>query len=145
MAAAAYNTGRGNIRRHIENQEITDYYHMHLPEETARYVFRILALKTIFEDPITYGIILRKKDLYPQIPVKTIVVDTAITNLFAFAREQGTTYQQLKTLNPWLRSNLLPNKSRKKYEISIPLNPSLLRENMFSFDDDENILQEIEN
>jgi hypothetical protein len=145
LAAAAYNTGEGNIRRHIENQQINDYYNMHLPEETMRYVFRILALKTIFEDPITYGITLRQKDLYPPIPVKTIVVDTAITNLFAFAREQGTTYQQLKSLNPWLRNNNLPNKSRKKYEISIPLNPSLLRENIHVRDDNENILQEFEN
>jgi soluble lytic murein transglycosylase-like protein len=145
FAAAAYNTGENNIRRHIQNQEITDYYHMHLPEETMRYVFRILALKTIFENPISYGIMLREKDLYPQIPVKSVVVDTTITNLFAFARQQGTTYQQLKSLNPWLRNNNLPNKSGKKYEISVPLNTSLLRDNLHIRDNDENILQEFEN
>ena len=132
LAAAAYNTGRGNIARHIRNQEVTDYYQMHLPEETMRYVFRILALKTIFEDPLTYGIMLRAEDLYPPIPVRRVVVDTAITNLFAFAREQGTTYQQLKALNPWLRSNHLPNRTGRRYEISIPLDTSLLRENLFS-------------
>ena len=145
LAAAAYNTGHGNIRRHIENQQINDYYNMHLPEETMRYVFRILALKTIFEDPTTYGLFLREKDLYPPIPVRTVTVDTAITSLFAFAREQGTTYQQLKALNPWLRSNNLPNRTRKRYTISIPLNPSLLRESMITIPDDENILQKIEN
>ena len=142
LAAAAYNTGQGNIRRHIRNQETTDYYSMHLPEETLRYVFRILALKTIFEDPVAYGIILREKDLYPPIPTKAIVVDTAITDLFAFARQQGTTYQQLKALNPWLRSSTLPNRSRKKYAIFIPLNPSLSRENIFSMGGDENIFSE---
>jgi hypothetical protein len=130
LTAAAYNTGEGNINRHIENQQLTDYYNMHLPEETARYVFRILALKTIFEDPITHGIMLREKDLYPQIPVKTVVVDSTITDLFSFARQQGTTYQQLKSLNLWLRSNTLPNKSGKKYEISIPQDASLLRKNL---------------
>ena len=145
LAAAAYNTGHGNISRHIQNQQIRDYYHMHLPEETSRYVFRILALKTIFEDPTTYGIFLRENDLYPPIPTKTIVVDTAITDLFAFARQQGTNYQQLKALNPWLRSNNLPNRSRKKYEILIPLDASLLRENLFFMRDDENILQEFKN
>ncbi|MDR0436698.1 MAG: lytic transglycosylase domain-containing protein [Bacteroidales bacterium] len=145
LAAAAYNTGEGNIRRHIENQQTTDYYNMHLPEETSRYLFRILAFKTIFEDPIAYGIILREKDLYPPIPTRTVVVDTTITDLFAFARQQGTTYQQLKSLNPWLRSNHLPNKSRRTYKIFIPLNTSLLREKMFPFRDDENILQEFEN
>ena len=140
LTAAAYNTGEGNINRHIENQKTTDYYSMHLPEETMRYVFRILALKTIMEDPMTYGIMVREKDLYPPIPVKTVVVDTAITDLFAFARQQGTTYQQLKALNPWLRSSNLPNRSRKKYEISIPQDMSLLRKNLFLMRDDENNL-----
>jgi hypothetical protein len=144
MAAAAYNTGENNIRRHIENQQITDYYHMHLTEETSRYVFRILALKAICEDPAAYGIVLREKDLYPQIPTRIVVVDTTIANLFAFAIQQETTYQQLKSLNPWLRSNNLPNKSRRTYKISIPLNNSLLRESMFSFTDEEKILHEIE-
>ena len=145
LSAAAYNTGENNIRRHIENQQVTDYYSMHLPEETSRYLFRILALKTIFEDPVFYGIILREKDLYPPIPTRTVVVDTTITSLFEFARQQGTTYQQLKSLNPWLRSNHLPNKSRRTYKISIPLNSSLLRSNMLPMRDDENILQEFEN
>ncbi len=119
VAAAAYNTGDSNIRRHIENQRVTNYYDMHLPEETLRYVFRILALKTICENPQAYGIILREKDLYPPIAVQTISVDTTITDLFAFARQQGTSYQQLRALNPWIKSSKLPNKSRKKYQISI--------------------------
>lgn len=145
LAAAAYNTGDSNIKRHIENQKITEYYNMHLPDETLRYVFRILALKTICEDPQAFGIVLRKKDLYPPIPVKTLVVDTTITNLFAFARQQGTTYQQLRALNPWMRSSKLPNKSKKTYSISIPVDSSLLRDYMLPSDDDENILQEIDN
>jgi hypothetical protein len=93
---------------------------MHLPDETMRYIFRVLALKTICEDPQAYGIILRDKDLYQPIPVKQIVVDTAITNLFTFAAQQGTSYQQLKMLNPWLKSHTLTNKTRKKYTINIP-------------------------
>jgi hypothetical protein len=145
LAAAAYNTGENNIKRHIENQQITDYYSMHLPEETSRYLFRILALKTIFENPLAYGIILREKDLYAPIPTKSIVVDTTITNLFTFARQQGTTYQQLKSLNPWLRSNTLPNKSRRTYKISIPINHSLSRDKMFVVNDDEKILQKFGN
>jgi hypothetical protein len=145
LAAAAYNTGENNIRRHIQNQQITDYYNMHLPEETSRYVFRILALKTIFDDLVSYGITLREKDLYPPIPTRTVVVDTAITSLFTFAREQGTTYQQLKSLNPWLRSNNLPNKTRRAYKIFVPLNSSLLRNNMLPMNGDENILQEFQN
>jgi len=137
LAAAAYNTGNGNLTRHIQNQQTRDYYSLHMPEETMRYVFRILALKTILEDPISYGIILREKDLYPQVPVKTVVVDTAITSLFDFARQQGTTFQQLRALNPWLRSDNLPNRNKKRYEISIPLNSSLLRSEMLSVSNDE--------
>ncbi|MCL2412960.1 MAG: lytic transglycosylase domain-containing protein [Bacteroidales bacterium] len=139
LAAAAYNTGQGNIRRHVQNQQTRDYYELHLPEETMRYVFRILALKTIFEDPMRYGIILREQDLWQPIPVRTVVVDTTINNLFAFAREQGTTFQQLRALNPWLRRDRLPNRNRKRYVISLPLDPSLLRENLFAMSAGENI------
>jgi len=145
LAAAAYNTGQGNIRRHIQNQQTQDYYNMHLPEETRRYVFRILALKTILENPMAYGIILREQDLWQPIPVRTVVVDTAITDLFAFAREQGTTFQQLRALNPWLRGSTLPNRNRKQYEISLPLDPSMLLENLFAMNAGEDIFQEIEN
>jgi len=55
MAAAAYNGGMAGLNRQIERQGQTDYYDLLLNEETSRYVFRIVALKEIMENPKKYG------------------------------------------------------------------------------------------
>ena len=121
LAAAAYNMGNAGINRQIANQKVTDYYDLHLNEETSRYMFRILAIKMIFSDPRASGFHFREKDLYPPLAFKTITVDTTITDLPAFALQQGTNYKTLRLLNPWIRSTELPNRSRKVYEIKMPV------------------------
>lgn len=120
LVAASYNTGESNINYHVNTQGVTDYYDMHLPEETLRYVFRILAMKEIYENPEEYGFFLREQDLYPPLNVRKIEVDSTITNLFVFAKDIGVSYRTLKMYNTWLRSRSLPNKSGKKYIIEIP-------------------------
>ncbi len=121
LAAAAYNMGNAGISRQIANQKVTNYYDLHLNEETSRYMFRILAIKMIFSDPRASGFHFREKDLYPPLEFKTITVDTTITDLPAFALQQGTNYKTLRLLNPWMRSTELPNRSRKVYEIKMPV------------------------
>ncbi len=130
LAAAAYNTGAINVSRHINQQKVNDYYNMHLPEETLRYVFRILAMKLILEHPQNYGFYLRQKDLYPDIPCYIFTVDTSINSLFDFALQNGTSYRLLKMQNLWMRSNKLTNKSHKLYEIQIPKNDSVFYSNL---------------
>lgn len=121
LAAAAYNIGPARLGRILQTQMQSGYYDLHLNEETSRYVFRILAVKTILDNPARYGFHLRTKDLYPIIPQRTVSVDTAITNLAAFAIAQGTNYKTLRLLNPWLRTNELPRNPGKTYQISLPL------------------------
>ena len=120
MTAASYNAGRKGVDRQIERQKKENYYDLLLNEETARYLYRVLAFKLIFEDPAAYGFTLSEKDLYPEIPVYTVEVDSSITDFADFASLYGTNYKILKFLNPWLRDNKLSNPSRKKYEILIP-------------------------
>jgi len=52
---------------------------------------------------------------------RIVKVDTVITNIANFAKSFGTNYKELKLHNPWLRENKLNNKSRKLYEIKIPV------------------------
>jgi hypothetical protein len=52
---------------------------------------------------------------------RTIKVDTAITNITKFANKFGMNYKEFKIHNAWLRENKLNNKSRKLYEIKIPV------------------------
>ena len=121
LAAAAYNAGNYGIAKRLETQQVDNYYDALLPDETERYVFRILALKEILNNPEKYGFVFDAKDLYTLPETKTIKVDTAITNIASFAKNYGLTYKEFKIHNPWLRENHLNNKSRKLYEIKIPV------------------------
>lgn len=120
LVAASYNLGMGGVQGQLEKQKVKSYYDLAVTEETARYVYRILAMKEIISRPKVYGYMLRKKDLYPPIPTKKIVVDTTISNLADFALAQGINYKILKLFNPWLRTNSLTNNGNKKYTIEIP-------------------------
>lgn len=55
LALAAYNCGEKRIMDESRAQGERDYYRMMLPQETERYVFRILAIKAVLSDPTRYG------------------------------------------------------------------------------------------
>jgi membrane-bound lytic murein transglycosylase D len=122
LAAAAYNMGNRGIKRQLERQKVDSYYDLHLNEETSRYVFRILAMKIIFENPQKSGFYYRDADLYPSLNYKVVKVDSTINCLVDFAMMNNTTYREIRLLNPWLRQYELPNRSGKTYEIKIPTN-----------------------
>lgn len=122
ITAATYNFGRNGIDRQIDRQNNESYYNLVLGDETGRYLYRILAFKVILENPQDYGFILKPKDLYPQLKYSYVEVDTPITNIARFAEHFNTNYKMIKTFNPWLRENYLPNVNRKKYQIQIPEN-----------------------
>lgn len=121
LAAASYNGGMSGVTKQIEFQQVNNYYDLLLNEETARYVFRILALKEIMKNPVLYGYEIPKKELYENLPVKKVEVDSTISDLAIFAKGQGINYKILKYHNPWLRDKKLDNPKKKKYEIEIPL------------------------
>jgi membrane-bound lytic murein transglycosylase D len=120
MAAAAYNIGNARLTGIVQTQKVSDYYDLHLNEETSRYVFRILAIKAIFANPAASGFFFQPEDLYEPFVHFTVNVDTTINDLVAFALHHETTYKELRRHNPWLRSYKLPNRIRKVYEIKIP-------------------------
>jgi len=120
MAAASYNAGDAGMRRYTNYQKVNSYYDLAMFEETGRYVYRTIAFKYIMSNPEKYGFMIEKSDLYPQIPVQKVAVDTAITDMVAFARKFNTNYKIFKILNPWLREHQLTNKNKKKYIISMP-------------------------
>ncbi|MEX1131817.1 MAG: lytic transglycosylase domain-containing protein [Flavobacteriales bacterium] len=120
MAAAAYNLGQGGINKQVARQQEEDYFDLLLPEETSRYVFRILAMKEIIRDPERYGFHIRTRDLYPPYPTTAIEVNGPIEDLAVFAIRQNTNYKTLKLLNPWLRDNRLSNKDGRSYTVLLP-------------------------
>jgi len=120
LAAAAYNAGNAGVNRQQDRQEEEAYYDLLLNNETARYVFRILALKEILEKPEQYGFNVAPEHLYTNVPVTKLKVDYEIDDLVAFAKANKINYKVLKIHNPWLREAKLNNKSQKIYYISIP-------------------------
>ena len=120
LAAASYNAGMAGIANRLESQGVNDYYDLLLGEETGRYLFRIIAIKEILNNPEKYGYNFRYKDLYNSIPTYKVEVDTAVTDFVQFSERFGINYKILKLHNPWLREPHLNNKSGKQYYIEIP-------------------------
>jgi len=120
LAAASYNMGMNGLARQLERQRVSDYYSLLLNNETSRYMFRILAVKQIIEDPEYFGFHLRKKDLYNTLSVSKVEIDTSITDLVGFAESYSINYKTLKYFNPWLRETYLKNPLGKKYVILLP-------------------------
>ena len=120
LAAAAYNCGGGRISKTIEEQQVTSYYDMLLPNETERYIYRILAFKLIMENPEKYGFHISDEGWYQPLEYKTITVTETIENLAQFAIDQGTNLKMLKYYNPWLRSDKLTISEGNSYVIKLP-------------------------
>ena len=109
------------IEKKLKEQLVDNYYDVLVGENTERYVPRIVAAKEILSHPKKYGFEFDKNDLYVIKPFYVVKVDTVITDIAVFAQKFGTNYKELKLHNPWLRENKLNNKSRKMYEIKIPV------------------------
>lgn len=120
LAAASYNAGRRGIDRQIERQKDEDYYDLLLYEETARYIFRILAFKLILSSPSEYGFHVGEKDLYPEIPYYEVTVDGSVKDFADFAKRYEINYKILKWMNPWLRDDHLTNSYGKSYFVKVP-------------------------
>ncbi|MBZ0247277.1 MAG: lytic transglycosylase domain-containing protein [Cyclobacteriaceae bacterium] len=120
LVAASYNRGMSGLGRAIEKQKVDSYYDLFLNEETARYVFRILAIKEIIENPVRYGFKINPQHLYQQDSLRFVEVKETIPDLVEFALEQGSNYKLLKRHNPWLRDDRLTVRRNETYTIALP-------------------------
>ena len=119
-AAAAYNCGENGLGRRMDKQQTKNYYDLWLNSETSRYVYRILAVKLIMQNPRQYGYMMRRCDLYPPVPTRAVVLSGQNVDIYQFARNHGTTYKVLRLLNPWLKTDQLKNKNNRSYMVQLP-------------------------
>jgi membrane-bound lytic murein transglycosylase D len=118
-ALAAYNCGEGNILRVIKRQKIRyldNFWDLYasLPRETASYVPRFMAVLHIINDPERYGITLPPLD--EPVAVEEVLVEKQV-DLKNVAKNIGTSYKEMKALNPELRRNVTP---KTPYLLKVP-------------------------
>lgn len=119
LAAASYNMGMGGVSNAMDEQEVSSYSDLYLNTETSRYVMRIVALKYIIESPEKYGFELSDSDYYTPVKTKYVNVSNDVADLMQWAKQNGTNYKMLKTLNPWLVGKSLTVKNNV-YQIKLP-------------------------
>ncbi|MGB0294760.1 MAG: lytic transglycosylase domain-containing protein [Flavobacteriaceae bacterium] len=120
LTAAAYNVGPNGLKRRLEEQKVERYYDLLLPDETSRYIFRILAIKEIVSKPGQYGFKLVENDYYRYPETRLVELKESVTDLNELALELNTNYKWLKKLNPWLRKNSLELSEGESLFIEIP-------------------------
>lgn len=119
-AAAAYNVGPTAYARQLKAQKESNYYDLNLNQETAKYVFRLIAIKEIMSHPQDFGYYLQSEELYPPISdYYEVKVTESVDSWGDFAHNYGITYRELKRYNPWLRDNHL-TVIKNTYMIKIP-------------------------
>lgn len=130
LVAASYNRGVNGLQRALDSQKVNSYYDLYLNEETSRYVYRIMAIREVYNHPAKFGFYLREQDFYPQVPVRHVMIDSSIGSLSDFARTLGVNYRILRELNPWIQDYSLPNRSGKSYIFKIPTDGGLSYETL---------------
>lgn len=121
--AASYNAGQAAVSKRLTDQKEKRAMDLLLPDETSRYMFRVLAAKLFMEHPERFGYVFEEEELYPyREPADIICVTAPVPSLVDFAKEHGVSYYALKSANLWLRSEKLSNPSGKAYRIIIPSN-----------------------
>ena len=123
LVAASFNAGSPRVSKFLKEQKVNSYYDLLLADETERYIFRILAYKTVFSDPEKYGLYVSKDLTYQPFDYENVKITQSVKSWSDFALEHGITYKLLKVFNPWLRSNSLTVNKGEIYTVKIPLEP----------------------
>ena len=118
-AAASYNCGMAGYANFSTYQQFQSFYDIQLPDETNKYIYRILTFKYLMSNSKRMGLDINEQSGYQPLKTKSIKVETTITNLAEWARENNTTYKFIKILNPWLRGRSLPVLNGKTYTIKV--------------------------
>ncbi|MFZ0448615.1 MAG: transglycosylase SLT domain-containing protein [Desulfatiglandaceae bacterium] len=108
LVAAAFNMGEEGLLAEILEQGTRDYYQLYLPLETQQFIFRLVSIKLIFENPEKYGFKLQEKDYYPRLPFDQVEITCfQETPIRIVAQAAGTCFKVIKDLNPEIRGHYL--------------------------------------
>lgn len=101
LALAGYNAGAGTVQRAIKRNlrkgKPTDFWSLELPDETMRYVPKLLAVAKVMADPQQYGITLAE---IPNQPYFDSIDIGSQLDLALAADMAGISIEELYRLNP---------------------------------------------
>lgn len=121
LAVAAYNAGPGAVSRAVERSGMADFWSLahnsFLPEETKNYIPKLLAVLLIAKQPEKYGF--TEIQFLEPIACEKVTVDSP-TDLFVIARLSGSSYEEIKELNPELKRWCTPPKI-DSYQVNLPV------------------------
>ncbi len=119
LAMAAYNAGEGKIVKAMERTGLTDFWQLaasgSLRPQTQNYVPAVIAAILISKSPAHYGF-----DVEYEKPLEyeTVTLDRPV-RLRDLADGQAVTLEELKALNPELRTDVTP-RAPEGYELKVP-------------------------
>ena len=120
LAAAGYNAGENKILRAIDRYNSNDFWELsrgsYLKRETREYVPKLLAAAIIAKDPARFGFYDVAK--LPPIECDTVNIPTR-TDLKLAAKLAGTSYENIRALNPDLRHWFTPP-NYPDFQLKIP-------------------------
>lgn len=117
LAAAAYNAGRGRVRRAIEAAGSSDFWALDLPRETRNYVPLLMAAAIVAKDPARFGFdSLAVDEPLAWDPVRL----SGLVDLKTAARLLGVDLETVRRLNPELRGAHTPHRPREGYLFNVP-------------------------
>ncbi len=120
LAIAAYNCGPGNVNRAIRRAGGKKNYwaiYYHLPRETRGYVPAFIAAAYV----MNYH---KEHNLYPRLPGFDLRSDTILVNDYLHFDQLEAMLniekEQLRSLNPMFRRDVIPAKLNKPYPLILP-------------------------
>ncbi|HYA88654.1 MAG TPA: LysM peptidoglycan-binding domain-containing protein [Nitrospirota bacterium] len=119
LALASYNAGAGKVQRAVLRTRSDDFWDLkasrYIRKETKNYVPKFMAATMIAKNPESYGFSVAD---YAPFKYDEVVIEES-TDLRLLARCAGSTYEEIKELNPELRRWVTPP-DYDKYVLRIP-------------------------
>lgn len=120
LTLAGYNMGHTGVKNNREFQDADSYFDLFLNEETSRFIFRIAIIKEFMANPVKYGFDVPKSEYYKPDFGRTVNESGAVSDLAQWAKQNGTSYKDVKLLNPWILGRKLSSPKGGSYQILIP-------------------------
>jgi hypothetical protein len=118
IVMAAYNAGSGRLKEAIENQNTKDFFELYLPEETERYIFRIIAIKEIVSNREKYGLKIDEMALYKPVAIAEMSLEIGREiQVTILSKCMDVPFKTFKDYNLHIRKYKLP---KGIYSINVP-------------------------